>query len=114
MEKRPWEYSFSGIGPSFQIIAQNDHITQDNPILCYRRLNIRKVITSDFNHAEATLLVKSDVIKGSIRRPNQECMSPASAQFLQEKAHDLLSIPAPTQIRGHCDTHELRNELPNQ
>jgi hypothetical protein len=33
----------------------------------------------DFKHAEATFLVKSDVIKGSIRRPNQEGMASTSA-----------------------------------
>src|SRR5438105_15757103 len=77
-----WFLRGSAHRTSFQVITQNYHITEHNPVLCYRRLNIRKIVTSDFRHAEAAFLIESNVLKGSIRRPNQERMPSTPAQFL--------------------------------
>jgi hypothetical protein len=79
---------------SLQVIPQNEHIAEDNAMLCYRWLNIGKIVTSDCKHAKATFLVESNVLQGSIGRPNQQRLPSTPAQLLLEKVYKLLSIAA--------------------
>src|SRR2546421_8762974 len=91
----------------FHIITQHQHITKQNAMLRHRRLNISKIVTPDFKHAEATFLVERNVLKRRIRRPNQERAPSTPAQFILQSLNDLLPISVPAQSSSYRDVHDL-------